>query len=215
MKFIKLLLIVSTITFFYNLCYAEGFNFESSDVGKAFYSDESCVLKPTFKKQIIKKIKLNSFDIVLDKTPLAEISKNFGSNIKHKGDAGESTYWLCYKTKDTTGTTNVLWLVSNEMGGENHNINGVAIESDPKGKDLSQCKFIPNLKVALGIPALGATKEQIRKAFRSYKIGNRNHFTFKSIYPQPDSTYNALETVTYILENNIVTRLSITQGLDS
>lgn len=71
-------------------------------------------------------LKLGDYNILYEKTPLAEIKNKIGrGHIDHEGDAAESTYWLCY-----TAHKERIWIMSGEMGGSDNIVLDVAIESD-------------------------------------------------------------------------------------
>jgi len=82
---------------------------------------------------------MGSFDVLYEKTTLGEIRDKIGSGvIKHQGDAAESTYWLCYITKEER-----VWVLSGEMGGSKNAVLNVAVESG-EFKSSQACPMLPN-----------------------------------------------------------------------
>ena len=70
---------------------------------------------------------LGDLVIVFDETTLAEAQKQIKlGRIDNRGDASESSFWLCYSISGS-GSQEQIWLVSDgEMGGPDHVIHGVA-----------------------------------------------------------------------------------------
>jgi hypothetical protein len=60
-------------------------------------------------------LRIGTLDIVLEKTTMASVLDTLGvGRIDHRGDAGESTYWICY-TASAQGQR--IWLTSDELHG--------------------------------------------------------------------------------------------------
>jgi hypothetical protein len=81
---------------------------------------------------------MGGFDVLYEKTPLGEIKSTIGSGqIKHQGDAAESTYWLCYTTQEER-----IWISSGEMGGTENAVLNVAVVSG-EFKANKDCPMLP------------------------------------------------------------------------
>lgn len=70
----------------------------------------------TVPKKMVSKITVSGSPVVLEKTSLAEIAARFGATAGHRGDAGDSVQWLCFRGTDPGGDW-VLWLESYEIDG--------------------------------------------------------------------------------------------------
>ena len=106
-------------------------------------------------------ISMGSFDVLYEKTTLGEIRDKIGSGvIKHQGDAAESTYWLCYTTKEER-----VWVLSGEMGGSKNAVLNVAVESG-EFKSSQACPMLPNGFQPLSFDNglwVGASEESVLK----------------------------------------------------
>jgi hypothetical protein len=84
-------------------------------------------------------LKMGTFAVTYEKTTLGEIRNKIGTGqIKHHGDAAESTYWLCYSTKKER-----IWILSGEMGGSENAVLNVVIE-DGEFKKNQDCPALPS-----------------------------------------------------------------------
>lgn len=82
--------------------------------------------------------RLGDFNILYEKTSLAEIKGKIGSGrIDHNGDAAESVYWICY-----TAQQERIWIMSGEMGGSENAVLNVAVESG-KFEENTDCPVLP------------------------------------------------------------------------
>lgn len=126
--------------------------------------------RPTLKNSPASSISLGSVVVVFDKTTLGEAKKKIkAGKIQNQGDAGESSYWLCYSIH-TPETWEQLWLLSHgEMGGDEHVIHGVVAKVSSK-KPSASCTELPDslrpVKLNNGL-WLGVKTEEITK-----KLGN-------------------------------------------
>jgi hypothetical protein len=71
--------------------------------------------------------------------------------IVHRGDAGESAYWLCYTN---TGAIPVerIWIMSHgEMGGSEHYVTDISAEALPDGGATGDCPALPNRLTPLSL----------------------------------------------------------------
>lgn len=85
-------------------------------------------------------LKMGTFIVTYEKTTLGEIRNKIGAGqIKHKGDAAESTYWLCYTTKKER-----IWILSGEMGGSDNAVLNIAIE-DGEFRTNQDCPVLPSI----------------------------------------------------------------------
>jgi hypothetical protein len=94
----------------------------------------------TVRRDFLIEVRLGEQAVAFEKTPLARIQELMGGgDLAHAGDAGESQTWLCY-----SGREELVWFVSGEMGGADHQLLSVVAErvkaTDPR---LDQCPPIP------------------------------------------------------------------------
>src|SRR3954465_8830133 len=68
--------------------------------------------------ELISRIRLGDFRIVLDETPMADVARRFDAESDRRGDAGESLRWMCLVGEDT-GRRWILWLEAGEIHGGN------------------------------------------------------------------------------------------------
>ena len=104
-------------------------------------------------------ISLGKVPIELEKTTLGEVvAKASAGDIKHAGDAGDSTYWVCYSANQGA-TPFTVWLLSGEMGGLNHTILEVRAVSSARSHSEGDCPALPATMrpvVLLGGISIGA-----------------------------------------------------------
>ena len=114
-------------------------------------------------------LKLGSLVLRLDETTLGDVSRRIGvGRIAQEGDAGESEYWLCYRTGHAS-KQETLWLLSSgEFGGDAHVIYGVAAVRTSNNSTTDACPELPKAFQPVTLDAgvwLGATPDQIRRKF--------------------------------------------------
>jgi hypothetical protein len=91
---------------------------------------------------------LGSLKVTFDEATLGNILAAAGvGEISHQGDAGGSTYWICYTVLD--GNPNGrIWITSDgEMGGREHAVTGISAEVIGTTSATPDCPALPrNLK---------------------------------------------------------------------
>lgn len=111
-------------------------------------------------------IYLGSYGITFEKTTLDDVVRATAlGSIAHKGDAGESVYWLCYTLSDQDR----LWIISDgEMGGSEHAITGFTAQR-LRGVELSSdCPVLPANFLHISLDAdiwLGSSNRDLFRAF--------------------------------------------------
>jgi hypothetical protein len=126
---------------------------------------------------------LGSVKVVFDKTTLDEARRHIGSGeIQHRGDAGESVYWLCYSNHAPKGWEQVWLLSHGEMGGDERVINGVAAIVSPS-RPPDSCTVLPDhlrrVKLNNGI-WLGAQTAEIRKKLARPSLEEKDWLHYQS-----------------------------------
>ena len=89
-------------------------------------------------------LRLGRLSVRFERTTLREMQRAVGSGqIAHRGDAGESTYWLCYEgTVDSKSAR--LWLVAGEINGPEHTIGAFQLqEAGPGPASAADCPPLP------------------------------------------------------------------------
>lgn len=127
------------------------------------------------KKSPVGKIALGKFTVELESTSLLEVQKIAGvGKIQHRGDAGDSEYWICYTTSYKAKPQRI-WFSSGEMGGDDHIIQSFHAKAGLKKTE--SCPQLPgNLEpVSLDNSLwLGSSWAKVRTLFGkpSAKYGN-------------------------------------------
>ncbi len=174
--------------------------------------------KPTISSPIFDIIKAGSLNIKLEATTLDEIQKRFGGRIRHKGDAGESVYWLCY-VNSNQNNSKIFWFFSDgEMGGDKHAVTEVVeqqLVSSYQKKD-DGCIFGSKALAAIdfGIPGLTATQSEVRKHFNISQANYNNNFSILSLYPASNLSkqeFMTMQTVSYLQQNKKIIGIRVRQ----
>jgi len=123
---------------------------------------------PTLKSAPSSSLTLGSLVVVLAETTLDEAVRNVGvGSIAHQGDAGESTYWVCYSVAESRQKEGLWLLSSGEMGGPNHVIDAVVSALDPN-TSTDTCPELPKKFQPVTLNSgiwLGTTSARIRSKF--------------------------------------------------
>jgi hypothetical protein len=111
---------------------------------------------------------MGKFYVALEKTTLDDVrSATKLGTILHRGDASESTYWLCFTNlKDKNAER--IWISSNsEMGGPDHAVTSIIAELAQTNFATAECPALPArlkpLSVGYGI-WIGSAMTHIQKA---------------------------------------------------
>lgn len=84
--------------------------------------------------------------------------------ISHRGDAGESEYWLCYTRLGANPVQRVWVTSSGEMGGRQHFVTNVSATVLPNGAATTECPPLPKRLEPLSLKNylwLGTTRKQV------------------------------------------------------
>lgn len=104
---------------------------------------------------------------------LSEIEQKYGpTTLIESGDAGEYEAKICYRLDD-----GILYFLSGEMGGSNHELLGFAI-SVPMSSEQKKCAEFPVKKISLKLNLaglhLGMSKADFKKLFKRIVNWNGN-----------------------------------------
>ncbi len=87
-------------------------------------------------------VALGDLVVVFEKTTLAEAQKQIKlGRIDNRGDASESSFWLCYSISGS-GSQEQIWLLSHG-GGDDHVIDGVAARISSTSVTANSCPELP------------------------------------------------------------------------
>jgi hypothetical protein len=132
-------------------------------------------------------LRMGMFFVRFEKTTLDDVRRAASvGDIAHRGDAGDSAYWLCY-TSVGNAEVERIWVISQgEMGGPEHYVTDVSAEVSTNGRATADCPALPNnleplsldRQIWLGISARTAARKlgasSFRKgAWRSYDFQGR------------------------------------------
>ena len=130
---------------------------------------------------------LGGWRIHFEKTTLPEVlSRAKVGAIQHAGDAGDSTYWLCYTLLGRVPAR--LWVTSHgEMGGPERAVTGITITALKSSQPVTECPALPvhmqpavlQANVWLGMDARSVAK----LGAPSHKNGDWVSYDFESKAP--------------------------------
>jgi hypothetical protein len=101
--------------------------------------------KATLKQSPSTGLHMGSFPLRFEKTTLDDVRRAASiGEIAHRGDAGESTYWLCYMNLGATQIERIWVIADGEMGGPEHYITNISAELLPNGSATADCPALPN-----------------------------------------------------------------------
>jgi hypothetical protein len=89
-------------------------------------------------------VRMGTLFVRFEKTTLDDVRRAAAVGaIAHRGDAGESVYWLCYTSLSKTESERI-WVVSHgEMGGPEHYVTDVSAEVLTNGSATADCPALP------------------------------------------------------------------------
>lgn len=158
-------------------------------------------------------LRMGNLEVKLERTTLAEIvaATNLGT-IRHRGDAGESVYWLCYTVVENEKAARVWIQASGEMGGPEHDVTEIAVRSIANHPLASDCPVLPKqfskLSFGNGV-SLGASKVEVGNLLGSGMIssGSQSFIGYhgkESGDGQCDGGYDLLNSLFLTFEAGVV-----------
>lgn len=164
--------------------------------------------RSTVPKEMVGTLQVAKTPIILEKTKLEDIRRQFGGTIGYRGDAAAAEAWLCLHGSETDGDW-ILWLTSGEMHGLT-NIGGFywrRIGSNEVPDRRCSSLTHEEGEVILPIPlTLGMTGEEVRQLLGqpSAVWGDRllyDHEHQRVIRKEPWTVYN--EVIVTIRKNAV------------
>jgi hypothetical protein len=165
---------------------------------------------------------MGNFFVEFEKKTLDEIAgKLLHSTLQHRGDAGDSVYWLCY-TIQRVGTSQRIWIISDgEMGGAEHSITGIHASNNRAGAaPTTDCPALPIkfLPVTLDNHLwLGSSLTDIRKALGAAPDATKGWWSFRydgktgEVVNSKSVTYDLTSSLEIKLSRGLVTAISVHQ----
>jgi hypothetical protein len=140
--------------------------------------------KATLKHKPSTTLRMGTLRIRLEQTTLDDVRRVASAGkIAHRGDAGDSIYWLCY-TNATRNQAQRIWIVSDgEMGGSAHYVTEISAETTSNEHATTDCPALPKRLSAVSLANdlwLGASEWQatMRLEAPSYQNGAWRSFDF-------------------------------------
>ena len=101
--------------------------------------------KATMKRKPSTGLRMGAFRVRFEITTLDDVRRAAAiGEIAHRGDAGESAYWLCYTNPGATQAERIWIVAHGEMGGREHYITNISAELVPSGSATTDCPALPN-----------------------------------------------------------------------
>lgn len=101
--------------------------------------------KATMKRKPSTGLKMGTFRVRFERTTLDDLRRAASvGEIAHRGDAGESAYWLCYTNLAPTQTERIWIVAHGEMGGPEHYVTNISAELVPNASATAECPALPN-----------------------------------------------------------------------
>lgn len=101
--------------------------------------------KATLKRKPSTGLRMGAFRVRFERTTLDDVRRAASvGEIAHRGDAGESAYWLCYTNLAPTQAERVWIVAHGEMGGPEHYVTNISAELLPNGNATADCPALPN-----------------------------------------------------------------------
>ena len=145
--------------------------------------------KATMKRKPSTALRMGAFRVRFERTTLDDVRRAASvGKIAHRGDAGESVYWLCYTNLSPAQTERVWVVADGEMGGPEHFVTNVSAELLPKGSATADCPELPNNLKPLSLDNhlwLGATEgaAHAKLGAPSYQKGAWRSYDFQGKVP--------------------------------
>lgn len=157
----------------------------------------------------IKDLKAGDMVVTPESTTLGALAAKFGGAIQHRGDAGDSIYWLCYLVPGKT--TIVLTFASGEIGGDERAVTMASVENSVS-TTIEGCSAAPAglTKLDFGVPGLGNPLGAVTKVVGREKPDAANRLKYNSTTANDEGS--KLQTLTFRLQNNVVTGVAMTEA---
>jgi hypothetical protein len=140
--------------------------------------------KATLKHKPSTTLRMGTLRVQLEQTTLDDVRRAASAGkIAHRGDAGESIYWLCY-TSSAPDVAQRIWIIADgEMGGSAHYVTEISAEAISNGHATADCPALSKRLSTVSLENhlwLGASEEEatMRMGVPSYQNGSWQSFDF-------------------------------------
>jgi hypothetical protein len=140
--------------------------------------------KATLERKPSTTLRMGTLRVRLEQTTLDDVRRAASAGkVAHRGDAGDSIYWLCY-TGATREPAERIWIVSHgEMGGSAHYVTDISAEAISNGHATADCPALPKRLGAVSLANhlwLGASERAatMRLGTPSYQNGAWRSYDF-------------------------------------
>jgi hypothetical protein len=154
-------------------------------------------IRSTLSAPPVKELHLGNLKVEFERTTLSDIVRALGvGTIRHRGDASESEYWLCF-TAISRGTSQRIWISSGEIGGDVHFVESVLVTAISDKDTPSACPQLPARfrRLSLGnAPWVGAREEDLQKLLGSPSLERDDwrFYSYNGKVPKGDFDESAL-----------------------
>jgi hypothetical protein len=154
-------------------------------------------IRSTLSAPPVKELRLGSLKVEFERTTLLDIVRALGiGTIRHRGDASESEYWLCF-TAISRGTSQRIWISSGEIGGDGHFVESVIVTAISDKDTPSACPQLPAGFRRLSLsnaPWVGAREGDLQKLLGrpSLERDDWRFYSYNGKLPQGDFDESAL-----------------------
>jgi hypothetical protein len=157
---------------------------------------------------------LGSFELKLEQTTIADVRDQVGdAPTQHHGDAGESRYWVCF-TIPSNSFGERIWLVSGELGGDNHVINAFLADRVEKAKASSTCPALPPqfrpVRLKVGSIGIGSPISSVTPVFGPLQSAGR--WKAAQYLAAENGDLDRLLSVAFHWKNGALDRIAVSQA---
>lgn len=116
--------------------------------------------------------RMGAWHLTFENSTLADVLQRAAEPIKHRADAGESLYWVCYTIQspaaDQSPAAERVWILSDgEMGGPEHRVTGIIAKRLTAARSVPGCPALPPALLPIALDNgvwLGSTLEEAAAA---------------------------------------------------
>jgi hypothetical protein len=168
--------------------------------------------RATVPKPMITNLTVAGMPIQLEGTKLVDAERRFGATIGHRGDAGESLYWVCLLGAGQNGRW-LLWLESSEVDGGL--VGGFLLRSIPtNAKADLRCRTLSTRESRIDLPIrlrLGMSESEVRKTLGTITARKGDTLIFDHEHEQlfDGTPFTVSNTVAVLLNNKSVSAIQV------
>lgn len=145
--------------------------------------------KATMSRKPSAGVRMGAFAVRFESTTLDDVRRAASvGQVSHRGDAGESVYWLCYTSVHAPRVERIWIVADGAMGGAKHYVTGISAEVLPGGRASADCPALPTRLTPLSLDNnvwLGAREgaATARLGAPSYRKGGWRSYDFQGREP--------------------------------